>query len=297
MIYFIVNQTAGSGKAKNSIPMIEKFMQERTIAYTLLYTDKPDDAARIGGLIDWERAEAIVCVGGDGTVQETVGLAIGRSVKFGILPAGSANDFLYSVPGEPPKFRSFEQKISFYLEKIIRTQTISVDAVRFNDTHHLLNIGGTGIDIQVLRDALPIKKILGSAAYFISLVKNVFTYRTEEMTLSVDGVTQTGRFLLLAMCNGSYYGGHMQIAPPAKISDGLLTLCKVKKMPRLKLLALFPSVKPGRHTRFKEVSFVDCKSVKLEYSGKKLINLDGNLVEFESPLTFEILPGAVQLIV
>jgi diacylglycerol kinase family enzyme len=117
------------------------------------------------------------------------------------------------------------------------------------------------------------------------------------MTLTVDGESETGEILLLAVSNGAYYGGNLQIAPSAVIDDGFITLCKVKRMPRLRLMTLFPLVKPGRHTILKEVSILNCEEVKLEYSGKKTITFDGNLYALESPLTFRIVRGAVKLVV
>jgi diacylglycerol kinase family enzyme len=89
----------------------------------------------------------------------------------------------------------------------------------------------------------------------------------------------------------------MHVAPSAKIDDGLITLCKVVNMPQLKLMALFPSVKPGRHIRMKQVEILHCKEIKLEYSGSKIINFDGNLYPFDSPVTFKALKSAVRLIV
>ena len=297
MIYFIVNPAAGSGKAKEAVPIIDGIMGECDMCYSFIYTNKADDFTWVSGLIDQRAAETIICVGGDGTVQEYVGLAAKKNIKFGIIPAGSGNDFILSMPDSGQKFRTFEEKITFYTKKIIRGEIMNADAVAVNGERYFFNIGGTGIDIQVLKDALPIKKFFGGGAYFLSLIKNAVTYKTEEITLTIDGKTETDEFLLLAVCNGAYYGGNLNIAPSAVINDGLITLCKVRKMPRFKLMALFPAVKPGRHTGFREVSFINCSAVKLEYSGKKTINLDGNLSEFESPLTFDIVKGAVRLII
>jgi len=297
LICFIVNPAAGSGKAKAAIPVIERMMQERGMDYTIVFTHTPGDFARVAGQIDFDTVKTIVCVGGDGTVQEYVGLAVQRDVNFAVIPAGSANDLLRSIPGTAPKFRTFEEKIMFYVNKIFEDRTIDADIVTMNGDKYVFNIGGTGIDIQVLKDALPLKKTFGGAAYFISLIKNAFTYRTEAMTLTVDGESETNEFLLLAVSNGAYYGGNLQIAPTAVIDDGFITLCKVKRMLRLKLMTLFPLVKPGRHTMLKEVSIHNCEAVTLEYPGKKTINVDGNLYEVESPLEFRIIKGAVRLIV
>ena len=297
MICFIVNPAAGSGKAESAIPIIERLMRESGVDYSIVHTHAPGDFDRVAGQIDLEKVQTIACVGGDGTVQEYVGLAVERDVNFSIIPAGSANDLLYSVPGSIRKFRTFEEKIAHYTQKTLRSHTICADIVSVNDTKYFFNIGGTGIDIQVLKDAIPLKKTFGGAAYFLSLMKNVFTYRTEKMTLTVDGKTVTDEFLLLAICNGAYYGGKLNIAPSAVIDDGFITMCKVKKMPRLKLMALFPLVKPGRHDCIKEVSIINCKEVRLEFRDRKTINFDGNLYELDSPLIFQIIKGAVNLIV
>jgi len=308
MIYFVVNPAAGSGKPKKAIPIIERVLNEHNmkpdVDYSFIYTEAPGDFARVSGLIDYNIAEAVVCVGGDGTIQEYVGLAANKNVNFCVIPAGSGNDLILSMPITMPEgvktvfdFPDFEKKIVFFTEKIIKNEVECVDAVLINGKDYFLNIGGTGIDIQVLKDALPIKKFLGGGAYFISLIKNVFTYKPMKMTLTVDGESETGEFVIVAICNGCYYGGNMKVCPPAIINDGLITLCKIKKMPKLKVIAMFPKVKPGKHAGLKEVSFVNCSSVKLEFDGKKTINLDGNLVDFESPLTFEIMRGAIRYII
>ena len=297
MIYFIVNPAAGSGKGQAAVSVIEKIMRGNGVEHSFIYTNGPEDSARVAGLIDMNTAAAIVCVGGDGTVQEYVGLAVNQDVNFGIIPAGSGNDTILSMPDNKRKFDNFEEKIIFYTEKIIKGEVIHADAVRINGEKYFFNIGGTGIDIEVLKTALPLKKFFGGAAYFLSLIKNVITYKAEEMTLTIDGQTETDELLLIAAANGSYYGGGLRVAPPALINDGFITLCKIRKMPRLKMMAMFPRVKSGGHTKLAEVSFVNCSTVKLEFKGKKTINLDGNLEDFESPLTFEIMKGAVRLIV
>ena len=296
MIYFIVNPVSGSGKAAAAVPIVDRLMGESGRDYIFIYSESDKDYARIAGLINLDKAKALICVGGDGTIQQYCGLAIGRDLPFGVIPAGSGNDLLYSLPGGEKKFTGFEEKITFYTQKVLKGSTIPIDAVAVNGDNYFVNIGGAGMDIQVLMDAIPLKKYFGGASYFLSLIKNAFLYKEEVMKLTVDGRSETGRFLLLAVCNGAYYGGHMRIAPPASLDDGYITFCKVTNMPRLKLMVLFPSVKSGKHAQLKEVSFVNCSSVTMEFDGVKTINFDGNLLEFGSPLTFEIRKGALRFI-
>ena len=317
MIYYIVNSFAGSGKPDAAAPIIEEVTRARGQAYSMIYTKKPADSDRIGGLIDWPAAKAVVCVGGDGTVQEYTRMAVDGGKPFGVIPVGSANDLLYSLPARgteasppgkaPPgrkapggaraRFRTFEEKVAFYTGKAIEGRTMPVDAVSVNGGRCFLNIGGTGMDIQVLMDALPLKKRFGGGAYFLSLIKNAASYKAEEMTLTIDGRAQTRKYSLLAFCNGSCYGGRMRIAPGALMDDGFLTICVVTRVPMLKMMAIFPLVKPGWHTGFREVSFINAKTAKLEFEGVKTINFDGNLWEYESPVEFTLLEGAIDFIV
>ena len=318
MFYFIVNPAAGNGKAMAAVPIISRVMREGGAAHAFIYTSAPDDFARVSAMVDYGAAKAIACVGGDGTVQEYVGLAVGRDVDFAVIPAGCGNDFIYSMPGGGRKFGSFEEKIAYYTRAAVNGATIRADAVEVRGAcagagstgsarepgatgaacpKYFFNIGGAGIDVNVLKDSIPLKRRFGGASYFISLVKNVATYKPTEITLTVDGKAEKSDYLLMAVCNGAYYGGHLRIAPPAAIDDGKLTLCRISNMPRIKLVAVFPLVKPGRHVGFKEVLFTDCSSVKLEFNGRRTINLDGNLCDFESPLSFEIAKSAVRLVV
>jgi len=265
--------------------------------YSIIYTDKPDDSDRVSSLIDLDAAKAIICVGGDGTVQEYVGLAIENGVNFGVIPAGCANDLLLSIPECKKRFRSFADKITYYTNRVIQNETIPLDAVLINRERYFINISGTGLDIQVLQDALPLKKYINGAAYFLALLKNMFTYKATEMTLTIDGRPETGEYILMAVCNGAYYGGNIQVAPKAVPNDGMLTFCKVVNMNKLKIAAMIFSIKPGWHSLFKEVTYVNCSNVKLEFKGKRIINLDGNLIGYESPLLFEIVKNAVNLII
>ena len=297
VICFIVNPVAGLGRAKAAVPIIERMMDARGAAYVIIYTRSSGDFERVAAEIDLSAVETIVCVGGDGTVQEYVSLVIDRDINFAIIPTGSGNDFLHSVPSDVRNFRTLEEKVEFYIEKILAGDTMRVDAIAVNEERYFLNIAGTGIDIQVLKDAQPLKRMFKGAAYFISLIKNAVTYRAEEMTLTVDGEATTSELLLVAICSGAYYGGNLKIAPSAVIDDGLITLCTVRKLPRLKLMLLFPLVKPGKHTSIREVTISSCEEIKIEYQGVKTMNFDGNLYDLTGPLTFKVIKGAVRLIV
>jgi diacylglycerol kinase family enzyme len=59
---------------------------------------------------------------------------------------------------------------------------------------------------------------------------------------------------------------------------------------------LFPSVMSAKHVSLKEVHFINCKKVEIDFEGPQLINIDGNLHEMRGPLVYEIMPGALKVL-
>ena len=66
---FIINPTAGGGRSKSLIPIIEEEMKKRNINYELTITQNPKEAVKIAEQ-NADKFSAIVAVGGDGTVNE-----------------------------------------------------------------------------------------------------------------------------------------------------------------------------------------------------------------------------------
>ena len=89
---FIVNPLAGGGKSLKILKKIEKVCTEKNIDYTIRLTKAPKDATKIAR--EYENLQCIIySVGGDGTMNEVLNGIVGSKNLFGILPAGSGNDF------------------------------------------------------------------------------------------------------------------------------------------------------------------------------------------------------------
>lgn len=88
----------------------------------------------------------------------------------------------------------------------------------------------------------------------------------------------------------------MKIAPQAEVSDGQFDICVVSKMPKLRLLLLFPTIFKGKHIKYDEVKIYRGKSVQV-FSGENMhVNADGDIVD-SRPVRFEILHNKMEVIV
>ncbi len=306
MIYFIVNPAAGSGKSVKAVPYIEEVMTQAGQDYKFIYTNKPKDAETIKSAIDFGIAKAVICVGGDGTIQEVMPLMLNTGIPMGLIPSGSGNDFAGSLEGFRITEGSFEQKIKGYTKKLLTAKAVDTDAVSLKgkpvgrddfEQFFFVNISSIGIDAEVAASVPKLKKTFGGAAYLVALIKTIFTYRSSSVRVTADGKRLDDKFLLTAVCNGRFYGGGFMIAPMADLGDGELTVCLVRHMPRLKVLVLFPSAMKGKHTRFKEVLQYNCKKIVMEFEGVRNTNLDGNMFTFKSPIEYEVMRGALRMLI
>lgn len=216
----------------------------------------------------------IVAVGGDGTLTEmlqSLYASDAENLKAGIIPCGTGNDFSRML------YKNNNPMTA--LEAILAGKTKLVDVLDCNGIK-CINVTAMGIDGQIVRDTDRIKKLIpGPAAYLISTLKALLLYTAKETEIQLDDRVFTRKTLIVAVGNGQYVGGGMQITPQAQIDDGIMDVCIVNHVSKPRLLSLFPTIFKGKHLDVKEVEYYHGKDVRVMTEGKALyLNVDGNLV-------------------
>ena len=107
----------------------------------------------------------IFACGGEGTFYEVLNGAIGcDNINLGVIPCGSANDFL----------KYFENTESFIdISAQVSGETIKMDAIKAGD-RYCINGCSAGMDAIVARDMSIFKNwplISGKAAYNLAIIK------------------------------------------------------------------------------------------------------------------------------
>ncbi|WP_135554224.1 diacylglycerol/lipid kinase family protein [Paenibacillus cymbidii] len=296
MFVFVVNPAAGNRRGERVWREVEAELTRLGVAYRAALTTGPGEAGELTIRLVREWApEAVVAVGGDGTVHETVnGLwraGLTPVCPFGHIAAGSGNDFarghgLRSAPLEA-------------LHELLAAKPAAIDLLRLGD-RVAVNAAGTGLDGEVAQTTnrasykrLLNKLRLGKLSYVLSLVRVLATYRPTSIVIAVDDAEyRHDNVWLIASCNIPPYGGGMYIAPRARCDDGLVELCVVSGIGRLKLLLLFPLVYSGKHAARPEVSFYSGRTVRLTPARPLVTHTDGEQAD-GSEQCIEVLPGAL----
>lgn len=237
----------------------------------------------------------IYACGGDGTLNEVVNGAYGYSnAEVTCYPNGSGNDFLKTF-GKLEKFMNFEN--------LKNGEIHNVDLIKFND-HFVLNIFNVGLDAKVVVKHGRIKKwplVSGKMAYNLGLVSAFFGRIRDKYKLVVDDkVVFEGKGILCAIANGVCYGGGYYCAPNATVEDGMLDVCLVKNISRIKFLRMVGDYKKGNHLDKpkirKHIVYEKCQKVHLEVNKELPYSVDGEL-GYSNSVDLEIVPSAIKFAV
>ncbi len=284
---FAVNPVLGKNKAKEKMAKLAERLKEEGIDFITYETQPYQYADDLRKVIIESQATHVFAVGGDGTAHEVLNAVIGLDVFFGIVPFGSGNDFARAL--------TLPKKIDKIVEMIKHNDYITIDVGKVEGGRYFLNYISFGFDVVVLKKSIALRKVFkGAFSYIAALFTTLIKYKCR--TIKINGEDKL--CYLAAIHNGKYYGGGMKLNPYAEVNDSLLNLCTVKKISRLKFVALFPSVFSGKHYRFKKiVSFQSKRQFTIDtYNDIVLTGIDGEIYELPNPVTVSVVPESVKLI-
>ncbi|HOD01857.1 MAG TPA: diacylglycerol kinase family protein, partial [Clostridiales bacterium] len=176
-----------------------------------------------------EQVRFIAC-GGDGTINEVFNGAVGyENVSVSCYPCGSGNDFV-KVFGGTERFKN----IAKLLQAPVRKLDLLKVANRYSN-----NVINFGFDTTVAITINKEREKTGHGnknAYTKGVILALIKSMKSDCTVIADGETLNpdGQALLCTLANGQYVGGSFKCAPKAKTDDGLIEVCLVKPISRIR---------------------------------------------------------------
>ncbi len=282
----IINPVAGGITVRKSRDIID-FFKRNTASASVDYTTKPHEATNLAQMAVKQNFDAIVAVGGDGTVNEVVNGIAGAQVALGIIPGGSANDF--------SKELNIPANLTEACQTIIESNTKRIDMGKVND-RYFINVAGVGLDAQVSEAANESTfKVKGWLLYVFALSKVLIASQPKEFNLALDGKSRRIKAWQISVGNGGQFGGGMKIAPIADTSDGLFDVCVIKDVSKWSVFYYLPLVILGKHLSLSNVALYRAKEVEIISLGC-LGHADGEVIKGDI-FKFELLPQALDVIV
>jgi diacylglycerol kinase (ATP) len=272
-VELIVNPCAGRGKSARLAPLAVARLRGRGVECEARFTRAPGDATRLVAAALRGGAECVVVAGGDGTVNEAVNGYVGvahEGQAIGFIPTGTGNDFTKML-GTGSDWR-------IACDRIAEGRRRRVDAGRCNGRCFANGIGA-GFDAQVALEANSIPWLRGNAVYGAALARTLLLrHRTPLARIVHDGGAIEGRITLIAIANGSTYGGAFRIAPDADVADGMLELVIADALSRTGILGLVPHVMRGSHVGRAGVTVLRSCRVVVESDEPLVVHADGEII-------------------
>lgn len=276
---FIVNTTAGK---ESCLDMVKEGISlcSEVIDYEIYTPDSPNDSIHfIKTYLENHPEEKVrfYACGGDGTVNKVAsGIAGFPNASMTVLPFGSGNDYV----------KYFGADTFTNVCDVIHGEEKEVDIMKVNDKY-ALNSTHFGLDSVVAKAMNKLRRnvLFGKKrAYPFAVVWGFLFGMRTKCTVYADGEQlNTGDILLCTVSNGKYVGGSYFNAPNSLNDDGLLEVCLVKPVPRLRFIGLIKYYVAGTHInnpKFENiVVYRQAKKVVIEGPKGFCVSIDGEIYE------------------
>jgi diacylglycerol kinase (ATP) len=286
-IALLVNPTAGRGRGARVGREVAGRLHEAGHAVRQLIGRDVSESQDMAREAVAQGTDALVVVGGDGMVHLGLQAVGGTEVPFGVVPAGSGNDFARAI-GVPLR------DIAAAASIVVTGAERRIDLGRMGD-QWFAGVVAAGFDARVNDRANRMRWPRGRMRYNAAMLVELGVFQPVPYVLDLDGDAWETSAMLVTIGNIPSYGGGMRVTPGAILDDGLLDIMIVKPLSKARFLTVFPRVYTGSHVDLPFVEIRRAKQIRIDAPGITAY-ADGERLG-PLPQTFEAVPAALRVLV
>jgi diacylglycerol kinase (ATP) len=302
----IVNPAASGGRTRQVWGDLLRPIEHALGPCEVVFTERSGHATELAcdAASSFDR---VIAVGGDGTCSEVAAglLESGSAAAMGLIHQGTGGDFRRSL--------GLENRLDQYLSVIARHEPRSIDAGQIEFTgrdgqrqrRRFINVASVGMGGLVDKYVGEGSRMLGGkVTYLVASLKALANGAVGRLRVeaTLAGETRSVRIQtrILAICNGRFFGGGMEIAPRASLDDGAFDVVAMEGTDRLPLLGSMAAVYQGKHLSRPGVVHFRASALALsldngEDTERFLVDVDGEYVG-RMPITVSVLPKALRVL-
>jgi diacylglycerol kinase (ATP) len=281
----IVNRKSRHGKA-NLEPALDA-LEAQGLEFIEERGQGPDKIAELIGR-HRETIDRVIIGGGDGTINCAARALVEADLPLGILPMGTANDLARTLEIPVDLIKACEVITAGKLRRI--------DLGRVND-RYFFNAASIGLGAQVTRHlTTDVKSRWGVLGYARAVYDAVKHARPFSASITCDSAVSQVRSMQIAVGNGRFYGGGMNISHDAAIDDQRLDLYSLEPLPFWQLIRLAPALRAGHHRDLDSVLVLRGRKIEVHTRRPRSVTTDGEL-STRTPACFEVVPKALSVYV
>jgi diacylglycerol kinase (ATP) len=283
---FIINPVAGAGGNK-PLQQLELLAKANGMQPAMLLTAYAGHGKALAAESVANGYEAVVAVGGDGTVNEVASSLRHSSSVLGIIPAGSGNGLArhFGIPSN----------MAAAIKIIGRKKTSTIDTMEINGRFSV-NISGVGFDAHVAGLFASHGK-RGFITYSKLSLREFIAYKPLPYTLELpDRKIETQAFIIV-FANTTQWGNNAKIAPCADACDGLITVGILENLPAAGIPEFVTRLFSGRLTTFKNMKYIHAASVTVHTPIAVPLHIDGEPAGMAKEIKATSIPSSLKIII
>jgi diacylglycerol kinase (ATP) len=258
-VALVVNPASGRGVGARVASLVRTRLEAGGLGVSEYSTTCAEDVGVSCAEVIASGADAVALVGGDGTIHLAAQVLAGSGLPFGVIPAGTGNDFARGI-GVPLRDPVAAAGL------IVAGRTRAVDLATAKGIF-ITTVLASGFDSLVTKRANAMTWPQGKSRYTIATLAELPTFKPLAYRVTVDGQVIQTEAMMVAVGTGETYGGGLRICDGALIDDGLLDITIIKPVSRLTLLQMFPKLPKGTHVGHPAIHTLRGASVRLESAG------------------------------
>lgn len=265
----IINPVSGRRTSLRFLPDIIKIFNEHGYVVSVFPTGSCGDAIKLCERYSND-FEIVVCIGGDGTLNETVSGIVRScgSAPIGYIPSGSTNDFAAC--------HKLSSDLLTAALNIAEGTPIQLDIGQFGDRYFSYIAAFGAFSWLSYKTPQNLKNIFGHSAYILDAVKDLPKIKAHHLRFNLNGSTCEDDYIFGAICNSTSIAGTISLpSDVVDTSDGKFEVLLVHKP---QTLADFQSILTGILSQDYSSPFIDfyqTERLSIEAPENLIWSLDG----------------------
>jgi diacylglycerol kinase family enzyme len=284
----VVNPAAGGGRALRTLASATAALDGASARYQVQPSASLAHARELAAAAA-QRGEVTVAVGGDGLAGALAGAVADAGGVMALIPAGRGNDLAREL-GLPPGAAAAAAAI-------LDGQQAELDLLG-------LSIPGQPEETAALSAYLGLPSVAGEIANRSRLIRGPATYpvaalralaRWRPVSFRVEQTGGPGGPVAgipagefpgygVVLANSRFFGGGMQVCPPARTSDGCLDVVVMHDAPKAAFLRVLLQIRDGTHVSLPQVALGQAAAVTVTADTALPVAADGETLPWGSPL-------------
>ena len=279
-LFFIINPTAGNGKAIKLWPTIKEYLRENKLDFDFAKTTCKGDAIQIAKVAASKNYKCYISIGGDGTFHEMINGLMQANLPdlptAFLLPIGTGNDFVrqHNIPKWGDEWL---QMLQNFQKKKHNVGHLTYQDDTGKKSRYFINVAGLFYDGYIVRaTTLREKSISSSFQYLLLILKFLFKYQPPKGKITWSEGKLEGAFYTANIGISRFSGGGMRFVPHANPFGNKFAVTVAKDMHPIRVLFSTHYFYNGKVAKHSKITCFETEALSIQPLESKEIHVEAD---------------------